>query len=1078
MIDLRRAFLPLFLLALAAPAAPLHAEETPGAEGPPPAFKPELFKALDFRNIGPFRGGRVTAVTGVRGQTDTFYMGSTGGGVWKTTDGGVTWSNVSDKFFKTASIGAIAVADSDTNVVYAGTGSACIRGNVSPGDGVYRSTDGGRTWKHAGLADAGQIGRIRVHPADPDLVYAAVLGHAFGPSEERGVYRSKDGGATWERVLFVSDKVGAVDLAMSPQNPRILFAAMWRAERKPWTLISGGDGDGLYRSLDGGTTWKEVTKGLPEGVKGRIGVTVSGADPDRVWALVEAEKGGLFRSDDGGGSFRLVNPDRNFRQRAWYYTHVFADPVDRNTVYVLNTSIWRSDDGGKQFSVIRGPHGDNHDLWIAPEDPRILINGNDGGANVSYNGGKSWSSQATQPTAEIYRVTVDDQFPYRVYGCQQDNTCFSIPSRTASSGIQRQDWYVIGGCESGYVAVDPRDPEVTYSGCYGGAIGRYDHRTDQEREVMAYPQLAVGQAARDLKYRFQWNAPIRISPHDPSILYQASQFVHRSRDGGQSWEVISPDLTRNDPDKQGYAGEPITRDDTGIEVYDTIFALEESPEVAGLLWAGSDDGLVHLSRDGGGHWEDITPKKMPDWGQVNMIEPSSHDPGRAFLAVTRYRQDDFRPYIFRTNDYGSHWEQLTDGKNGIPENAFVRVVREDPARKGLLYAGTEFGLYVSFDDGKRWQSFQQNLPVTPVTDLAIKGSDLVVATQGRSFWILDDLTPLRALDEKTAGSPLDLFTPRDTYRFGGGSSFGSRGAAGQNPPGGVLIRYTLAKAPEKDQELKLEILDGQGKVLRTLSSVKPEPRAPNPFRRLMGDRGEAAKLPAEEGMNQYVWDFRLPDARMEEDAVVWGSASGPKVPPGRYQARLSLGETSRTVSFQVLEDPRLKATQQDLEAQYDLARKIWLGISESHDALRRLRDVRKQVEDLVKRLDDGGKGEGLAEAADAVKKKLGDIEQSIHQVHAESSQDVLNFPPKLDNQLVGLLGVVEGADARPTDGALQRYGDLRGELDGDLASLEDVFANELKTFNDLASGRLTAPVFVPPRRDGDGAAASTAKSGS
>jgi len=714
-------------------------QDTGAASG---LFDKELFEPLEFRNIGPFRGGRSTAVTGVLGDPLTFYMGTTGGGVWKTADGGGSWKNISDGHFAVASVGALAVAPSDPNVIYAGTGSACPRGNISPGDGVYRSTDAGKTWSHMGLADTGQIGRIHVHPNNPDLVYVAALGHIFGPNDERGVFRSRDGGASWETVLHVSDTAGAVDLTLNPQNPRLLFAAIWEAERKPWTLISGGEQSGLFRSTDSGDTWEEVTEGLPEGIKGRIGVAISPADPNRVWALIEAEKGGLFRSEDGGDSFQLINPDRNFRQRAWYYTHVFADPQDMNTVYVLNTGLWRSIDGGKSFDFIRSPHGDHHDLWIHPENTQVLINANDGGANISYNGGRSWSSQRNQPTSEMYRATVDQRFPYHVYGCQQDNSCVAVPSRTSSTSIDWGDWYVIGGCESGHVAVDPRDPNVTYSGCYGGQIGRYDHATDQEREITDYPQLAIGQAPKDLRYRFQWNAPIRLSPHDPKILYHTSQFIHRSTNEGQSWELISPDLTRNDIEKQGFAGEPITMDNTGVEVYNTIFAFEESASTPGLLWAGSDDGLVHLSRDQGETWSDITPSQMPEWGQVNAIELSSHDPGRAFIAVTKYKFDDFRPFVFRTNDYGESWQLLTSGANGIPDDHFVRVVREDPDRRGLLYAGTEFGLFVSFDDGANWQPLQQNLPVTPVTDIAVTQQDLVVATQGRSFWILDDLTTL------------------------------------------------------------------------------------------------------------------------------------------------------------------------------------------------------------------------------------------------------------------------------------------------------------------------------------------------
>ncbi|MEE9562705.1 MAG: glycosyl hydrolase, partial [Thermoanaerobaculia bacterium] len=1001
-----------------------------------PTFDEKLFQAMEFRHIGPYRGGRVTAVTGIVGDSETYYMGSTGGGVWKTRDAGVSWKNISDEHFAAASVGAIAVAQSDPNVIFVGTGSACPRGNVSPGIGVYRSTDAGKTWTHVGLDEAGQIARIRIHPQDPDLVYVAALGHIFGPNEERGVFRSADGGESWEKVLFVSDRAGAVDLAMSPGNPRILFAGIWEAERKPWTMLSGGEEGGLYRSTDGGDTWEELTEGLPDGMTGRIGVTVSAANPDRVWALIEAEEGGLFRSEDGGDTFNLINSDRNFRQRAWYYTHVFADPRDPETVYILNVGMWRSVDGGKTFSYVRAPHGDHHDLWIQPVNPQVLINGNDGGANVSFNGGRTWSSQAIQPTSEMYRVSVDDQFPYRVYGCQQDNSCVSLPSRTSSSGIARQDWWVIGGCESGHVAIDPRNPEITYSGCYGGQISRYDRATDQNREIMAYPQLAVGQAARDLKYRFQWNAPTRLSPHDPAVLYHTSQYVHRSTDEGQSWEVISPDLTRNDPEKQDYAGGELTWDNTGVEVYDTIFAFEESSQTPGLLWAGTDDGRVHISRDNGANWEEITPAGMPDWGQVNMIELSSHDPGRAFLAVTRYRMDDFRPYIFRTDDYGASWTQLTDGTNGIPEDHFVRVVREDPDRRGLLYAGTEFGLYSSFDDGASWQSFQLELPVTPITDLAVAHQDLVVATQGRSFWILDDLTPLHQLSEEIAGANVHLFEPRTTYRFGGGFSFGDRGAAGKNPPGGVMIYYTLSNEPE--EEVTLEILDTEGNVLRSLSSEKEEPQAPNPWRQFFPELGGERKLKTEEGLNRYVWNLRLHDAELAKDAVLWGLAWGPKVPPGSYQARLSVGDSSQTTSFEVKADPRIDTSQSDFETQFALAKSIWQSVTDSHTALDKIRDIRTQVEDIERRLDTVGKGEGLGEAAKVVNDRLTEIEKQIYETRNEAGQDILNYPPKLDNQLVGLMSVVESGDARPTDGAVELYQELVAQLDSFEAGIDAV----------------------------------------
>jgi photosystem II stability/assembly factor-like uncharacterized protein len=1040
-------------------AALLVTGDEASAAGSNPTYDPKLYHALEYRNIGPYRGGRVTAVAGVVGERDTFYMGTTGGGVWKSMDGGATWRNASDKYFKSASVGAVAVAPSDANVVYVGMGSACVRGNISPGDGVYRSTDAGKSWSHAGLEDAGQIGRVRIHPEDADLVYVAALGHAFGPNEQRGVFRSKDGGGSWEKILYVSAGAGAVDLAMDPNNPRILYAAIWQVVRKPWALVSGGPDSGIYRSSDGGDSWEKLNRGLPQGIKGRIGVAVSGAKSDRVWALVEAEDGGLFRSDDGGATFRLINDDRSFRQRAWYYTHVHADPLDADTLYILNVAMWRSNDGGKSFEFVRTPHSDNHDLWINPDDPKIMINGNDGGANVSYTAGRSWSTQENQPTAEFYRVTVDDGFPYRVYGAQQDNSTVGIESRTTSMGITRQHWHPVGGCESGHIAVDPRNRDIVYAGCYGGAITRYDHRTGQSRQILAWPQAALGQAAEDLEYRFQWNAPIRLSPHDPGVLYHTSQFVHRSTDEGYSWEIISPNLTRDDGAKQGHSGGPITLDNTGVEVYGTVFAFEPSPGRQELLWAGSDDGLVHISYDDGETWKDITPRDMPEWGQVNCIELSAHDPGRAFLAVTRYREDDFMPYIFRTDDYGESWRRLADGVNGIPDNHFVRVVREDPKRKGLLYAGTEFGMYVSFDDGTSWQSLQLNLPVTPITDLAVKGDDLVVATQGRSFWVLDEIAPLRQMDRGVAEAKAFLFHPGEAYRFPGGSPFSFAQNAGRNPPDGVVIHYLLAGAVA--DEVKLEILDAEGEVLRSLSSLVEERRAPNPFARFMPeDFEEKNKLDTEEGMNRYVWDLRLKDAEIVEGAVLWGRGRGPRVPPGSYAVRLTVGEWSSTRSFTVLKDPRIEASPEELEEQYLLARQVWEGLSESHRALARLRSVRKQVGELVRRLEETGVDAGVKEASAALSGKLTAVEERLHQSRAVAIQDIINFPPKLDAQFLYLLDYIDGADAPPTAGAIERYVELRAELDGILAELGEIFRTDLAKLNDLILEREIPPVIV------------------
>ncbi len=1016
-----------------------------GAEGDEAAggaYPAKLFEGLEYRSLDFSRGGRSTAVAGVVGDSLTYYFGSTGGGVWKTTDAGLTWKNVSDKFFKVGSIGAVAVAESDPNVVYVGTGSACPRGNVSVGDGVYRSTDAGKTWSHIGLERAGQIGRIRVHPKNPDLVYVAVLGQIFGPNEERGVYRSRDGGKSWERSLHISDQTGAVDLSMDPNNPRILYAAMWTARRKPWTLISGSEEGGLYKSADGGDTWKKLEKGLPKAPTGRIGVSVSGADSDRVWALIEAKEGGVFRSDDAGETWNRVNQQANLRQRPWYYTHIFADPRDENTVYVLNTGMYKSTDGGATFQRVGTPHGDNHDLWINPSHPDHMVESNDGGANVSLNGGESWSSQRNQPTAEIYRVTVDNQFPYRVYGAQQDNSTISVSSGGGGFSVV-EDWYQVGGCESGHIAVDPRDPDIVYAGCYGGEINRVNLRTRETRDILIYPQLQLGQAPKDLKYRFQWNAPIRLSPHDPNTLYHTSQMVHRSRDEGHSWETISPDLTRDDKSRQDYAGGPITHDSTGVEVYGVIFAFEESPLQPGLLWAGSDDGLVHVSRDGGGKWENVTPAGMPEWGTVNAIELSSHDPGRVLIAVHRYRENDFAPYIFRTNDFGKTWTRIADGTNGIPEGAFVRVVREDPDRKGLLYAGTELGMYVSLDDGLHWQTFQLNLPVTPVTDLAVHRKDLVVATQGRAFWILDDLTPLHQLTPELASAKHHLFEPRDAYRSGF-----SRAS----------IDFYLEEVP--DSGVTLEILDAEGRQIHKIEGKGESDEASDDEEE--GPRfGRPPKLTLKKGLNRYPWNLTGQRVETPRGVIVWGAARGARALPGVYQAKLTSGDWSQTQSFEVRLNPNLEVSEADLKAQASLVEQIGERLEAVFKGVKKIRAVRAQVQDIEKRMKDAERTDSeVVEAGKNLLEQLRQVEEKLTQPKSRSGQDPLNFPPMLDNQWVALYRYVSEADARPTQGAVERFEDLKNQTEPLLKQLDEKLSEGVSAYNETVRKKDLGPLIL------------------
>ncbi len=1005
-----------------------------------------LYQALKYRLIGPFRGGRVTAVTGIADEPHTFFMGSTGGGLWKSDDAGQSWKNITDGQIGVGSIGAIEVAPSDRNVLYLGTGSSSPRGNISIGDGIYKSVDGGKEWKHAGLPKAGLISRIRVHPKDPDLVYAAVLGNIFGPNPERGVYRSRDGGKSWEKVLFLSDQAGAVDLSMDQSNPRILYAGMWRVERKPWTLIDGSEEGGVYKSTDGGDNWEKLGGGLPESLLGRVGVAVSPADPNRVWVIQEAEGGGVFLSDDAGEVFRRVNKDRKLRQRHWYYTRIYADPVDENTVYVTNTGFYRSVDAGKTFERIGTPHGDNHDLWVNPRNNRILINSNDGGANVSLNGGRSWSSQYNQPTSELYRLTVDNQYPYRVYGAQQDNSTISVPSRPVGNLDPIQDWMAVGGGESGHIAVDPRDPDVIYAGNYIGQITRLDRKRAHVRDVVAYPQMHDGLAGHEIRYRFQWNAPIRISPHDPDVLYHCSQYVHRSRDGGQSWQVISPDLTTNRREYQEIPGGPVQHDHTGVELYTTIFAFEESPHQAGLLWVGSDDGRVHLSPDNGQSWKEITPEAMPEEGTVNMIDLSAHDAQRAFMAVYRYRRNDFRPYIFRTNDSGASWELLTDGSNGIPDNHFVRVVREDPDRRGLLYAGTEFGMYVSFDDGVHWQEFQLNLPRTPITDLAVHRGDLVVATQGRSFWILDDLTSLHQLDAQVASSDWHLFAPRQAYRT---NMPRRRGADGpQSPTAGALIRYYLKEKPGKEAALKLEVLDSEGAVIRTFVP-KPEKKDPG-AKEEEPDEKEEKLLEAKPGMNAFEWDLRYPQPKLVKGSVMSLSrTAGPLAPPGQFGIRMTLDGQSRTHALQVVKDPRWESGDSDLRDQFELAMAVRDQLQASHDAIRKIRSIRSQSSEIARRAIKAGHDKSIRKMADELGKKLTALEEELIQTKNESGQDPINFPPRLDNQIAYLFSVVNSQNARPTEGAYQRHEDLSAELKQHLDRLQGLIEKDLQEFNQL-----------------------------
>jgi photosystem II stability/assembly factor-like uncharacterized protein len=1031
-------------------------------------YDQSLLKGLQWRSIGPYRGGRSTAVAGVTSQQNVFYFGATGGGVWKTTDGGMNWEPISDEYFKTGSVGAIGISESDPNVVYVGMGESPIRGNVSHGDGVYKSTDAGKTWKHVGLDDTRQIARVRVHPRNPDLVYVAALGHVWAPNEQRGVFRSTDGGKNWQKVLYRSNKAGATDLILDPTNPNIIYAALWEVYRQPWTLESGGPGSGIFKSTDAGDTWTELTRnqGLPKGVIGNIGITVSPANPDRVWAIVEAEDGGVFRSDNAGKTWTKLNEQRNLRQRAWYYTRIYADPKNADSVYVLNTGFYKSNDGGRTYSGIGVEHGDCHDLWLSPNDASRVIIGDDGGAGVSFNGGRSWSTLLNQPTAQFYRVALDNDFPYHVYGAQQDNSTVRIASRTTGGSIGLTDWYDVGGGESGWIAPSPKDSEIVYAGSYGGLITRQDHHTGQLRNVNPWPDNPMGWGAGELKYRFQWSFPIVFSPHDPSTLYAGANVLFKSTNEGQSWQPISGDLTRNDKSKQASSGGPITKDNTSIEYYCTIFTVMESPLEKGTIWTGSDDGLVYVTRDGGKNWQNVTPKGMPDWIQINSIDASSLDAGTAYVAATMYKSDDYKPYLYKTNDYGKTWKKITDG---IPANAFTRVVREDPNRRGLLYAGTETGIYVSFDDGENWQSLQLNLPVVPIADLAIhkRDKDLVAATQGRAFWVLDDLPVLHQLAD-AAKSDAYLFKPEDTYRmpggFGGGGGRG-RGAVGQNPPGGAVIYYYLKNKPAS--ELTIELLDSSGKYVKKFSSRGRSAEGPGPTEPVseeegfFGGGGGPRRAPADAGLNRFVWDLRYADATRFPGLIMWaGNTTGPRVAPGSYQVKLTVDGKTMTQSFEVKKDPRIETTQADFAKQLDLLLKIRDKFSETSDAILEIRDVRKQIDDITNRLKDQPSGKVISDAAKSLKAKLTAVEEELYQTKNQSSQDPLNYPIRLNNKLAALGGVVASSDSAPTDQSYAVYEELAGKINAQLQKLDEIVRTDLPRFNKMVREQDVPAVIV------------------
>jgi photosystem II stability/assembly factor-like uncharacterized protein len=1073
-----------------------------------PHAKPESrFKGLlEWRCIGPFRGGRVVAVAGDPSNPAVFYFGAVAGGVWKSNDAGTFWECVSDGYFNTASVGALAVSESDPNVIYAGTGETTIRIDVSHGDGVYKSTDAGATWMHMGLEDTRHIAKIRIHPQNPDLVYVAALGHAFGPNKTRGVYRSQDGGKSWKQVLFRSERAGAIDLTIDKHNPRILYAAIWEAHRNFWQISSGGPDSSIYKSIDNGDTWTEISnnKGLPEGIKGKIGLATSPAKSGRIWALIEHKDGGLFRSDDYGLTWeKLTNRDLLWT-RSWYYMHIVADSQDPETVWIMNYSLWKSTDGGRNFAEVTTPHGDNHDLWIDPLNPRRMIEGNDGGACVTFNGGESWSTIYNQPTAQFYHLAVDNQFPYRVYGTQQDNTSISVPSRSRYGAITWQDCYPAGTGESGHIVAHPNDPNLVFVGAIGSSAGggaalqRYDHHTGQIRLINVWPEATIGLGSKDHKYRFHWTFPIVFSPHNANVLYTTANVVFRSTDEGASWKIVSPDLTRADPSTLEPSGGPINRDSIGAETYATIFAFAESPLEKGVLWAGSDDGLLHISRDNGKTWAAITPKGLPEWMMISMIEPSFHHTGTAYFAGSRYKLDDYQPYLYKTTDYGKTWKRIN---KGIPDHDFTRVIRSDPMREGLLYAGTETGLYISFDDGANWEAFQLNLPISPIHDLLVKDSDLIVATHGRSFWILDDLTPLRQFNATITQSTAHLFQPRTTHRFSPGLfeglfesapgknyslAFGNSEVyietktpenaivrkfldAGMNPPKAVIVTYFLKKKPK--EKISLAFLDSQGNLVKEFFSKPDDPKDESP-ENILHEKPEptpeektALKITTNAGWNRFLWDMRYADSvKIEGEDVSAALVRGPLVAPGVYQVQLKVGKQTLTQTFEIIADPRVTTSQADLEAQRDLLLQIRDKMSETNHVINQIRYLRTQADEWAKRLEGYPQEQTIQEAAKALKDKLKAIEEPLIVSGLKSQHQVLNYGIRLAGKLANLSPIVSSADFAPTKQSYEVFAVLSKQIDAQIKALDKLMQSDVARLNELIAESGVAPLVMKPRK--------------
>ena len=1004
-----------------------------------------LFGKVKYRQVGPFRGGRSGTVAGSYKNKNTFFFGSAGGGIWKTTDGGSNWKNITDKSFG-GTIGAVTVAPSDESILYVGEGENTLRGNVSEGiNGMWKSEDGGRSWKNTGLKNARHISRIIVHPKNPDIVWAAVIGHLFGPSEERGVYKTTDGGKTWRRVLFANANAGAAELVMEPGNPNVLYASTWNIRRTPYSLESGGPGSALWKSTDGGETWTNLMdkKGMPKKeIIGNIGITVSAVNPERVYALIECKSRGLYRSDDGGNTWEKQTDDANICQRAWYFSKIFADTKNENIVYALNVGMYRSTDAGKTFKPINTPHGDHHDLWIDPEDGNRMIVGDDGGAQISFDAGANWSTYENQPTAQIYRVSTDNHFPYRILGAQQDNSTIRILSASNGDQITTSDWSPTAGAESGYVVADPLNPDIVYGGNYDGYLSRYDHKTGENRAISVYPDNPMGAGVITMKYRFQWNFPIFFSPHNPKRLYVCAQNLFVTENEGQTWEMISPDLTTNDTTRQRSSGGPITQDNTSVEYYCTIFTAIESPYEKDLLWTGSDDGRVNVSKDGGKNWADVTPSTAGKWMMWNCIDADPFKKGAVYIVGTKYKMDDFKPYIFKTEDYGKTWKEIT---NGIPAMHFARTIRADKKRAGLLYAGTEYGMYISYNDGVNWRPFQMNLPIVPITDLAIKNNDLIVATQGRAFWSIDDLTPVQQFNAATLTKKFYVLQVNDSYRRDGSVNANAKNA-GTNPPNGSVINYYVKDIADS-MKASITILDKNKKEIKTFSTDAKEKK----------DQFEITK-----GMNQFVWNMSYPEAEKIEGMILWnGSVGGPKAAPGQYFAKVRVNKDSAEIPFTILANPTYKVTQQEYEDQFNTLITIRDKFSEIQKAIKNIRDMRTQINGFAERQ---GKDlpKEIKEKGDTINKQLTVIEEALYQTKSKSGQDVLNYPIRLNDKIGGLFDYANSGYNAPTQQVKQAYTDLSAMADIELKKLKQLMDVEVAELNKLIREK-AVPVIAPKK---------------